>query len=209
MNQNAARIFCIGRNYSEHAHELGSEIPKSPVIFIKPISCLVKAGTGVKYPKHGNNLHHEVELVIRIGKAGQPSSPEESLDFVDAFTIGLDLTLRDVQNRLKEKGLPWEISKAFDQSAPIGAFIKYEHSGQLNNLIFRCFVDGEKRQEGNSNDMIFSVKQLIFEISRIWILQPGDLIFTGTPSGVGTVNIGNTVSIENEMIGSFSWKIVE
>jgi 2-keto-4-pentenoate hydratase/2-oxohepta-3-ene-1,7-dioic acid hydratase in catechol pathway len=169
----------------------------------------VKAGTGVKYPKHGNNLHHEVELVIRIGKAGQPSSPEESLDFVDAFTIGLDLTLRDVQNRLKEKGLPWEISKAFDQSAPIGAFIKYEHSGQLNNLIFRCFVDGEKRQEGNSNDMIFSVKQLIFEISRIWILQPGDLIFTGTPSGVGTVNIGNTVSIENEMIGSFSWKIVE
>ena len=129
--------------------------------------------------------------------------------FIDAFTIGLDLTLRDVQNHLKDKGLPWEMSKAFEQSAPIGTFIKYHNPEQLNNFSFRCYVDGEKRQEGNSNDMIFNVVQLIYELGKIWILQPGDMIYTGTPAGVGALNVGNTVTIENEITGSFSWKIIE
>ena len=147
--------------------------------------------------------------MIRIGKSGQPANEQEALTFVDAFTIGLDLTLRDVQNRLKDKGLPWEISKAFEQSAPIGTFVKYTQPGQLDDISFRCFVDGEKRQEGNSNDMIFSVARLIFELGKIWILQSGDLIYTGTHSGVGPLHIGNTVTIEGDKIGTFSWKIIE
>lgn len=208
MTYNTARIFCIGRNYTEHAHELGSEVPKTPVVFIKPISCLVDEGESVHYPKHGNNFHYEVELVIRIGKTGQPEKQVDALTFVDAFTIGLDLTLRDVQNRLKDKGLPWEMSKAFEQSSPIGKFIKYDHPDQLKNFSFRCFVNSEKRQEGNSDDMIFSVERLIFELGKIWILQPGDLIYTGTPSGVGPIDIGDLITIENEITGSFSWKII-
>lgn len=208
MKYNTARIFCIGRNYAEHANELGSEIPKSPVVFIKPISCLVDAGEKVKYPKHGNNLHHEIELVIRIGKTGQPEKLEDAFSFIDAFTIGLDLTLRDIQNKLKDKGLPWEMSKAFEQSAPIGKFVKYDNPDQLHNFTFRCFVNNIKCQEGNSNDMIFSVERLIFELGKIWVLQPGDLIYTGTPSGVGSLNIGDTVIIENEITGSFSWAII-
>ena len=209
MNYNTARIYCIGRNYREHAHELGSEIPSSPVVFIKPISCLVENDTPIKYPKHGKELHHEVEMVFRLGKAGQPANATEALTFIDAFTIGLDLTLRDIQNNLKSKGLPWEMSKAFEQSAPIGKFVKYTHPEQLNNFSFCCFVNGQKRQEGNSNDMIFSIGQLIYELGKIWLLQAGDLIFTGTPSGVGELHVGNSVSIENVLTGTFSWNITE
>lgn len=208
MNYNTARIFCIGRNYAEHANELGSEIPESPVVFIKPISCLVETGNNVKYPGHGNNLHHEIELVIRIGKTGQPDNHNDTFSFIDSFTIGLDLTLRDLQNMLKDKGLPWEISKAFEQSSPVGKFVKFSDPHQLKNFTFRCFVNNEKRQEGNTKDMIFSVEQLIFELGKIWVLQPGDLIYTGTPSGVGSLNIGDIVTIENEITGSFSWTII-
>lgn len=206
---NSARIFCIGRNYSEHAKELGSEIPKSPVIFIKPISCIVEEGTPIRYPKHGNDLHHEIELVVRIGKSGNPQSQEEAQSFIDAYTIGLDLTLRDLQNRLKDKGLPWEISKAFEQSATIGTFIKYNNPEQLKNFSFKCSVNGEIRQIGNSDDMLFSVERLIVELGKIWTLQAGDLIYTGTPSGVGSIKVGDEVKIENETTGAFTWKIVE
>ena len=207
MNYNTARIFCIGRNYTEHAQELGSEIPKSPVVFIKPISCLVEDGENIKYPTHGSNLHHEIELVIRIGKTGKPQNTEDAGSYIDAFTIGLDLTLRDVQNKLKDKGLPWEMSKAFEQSAPIGTFIKYSSTDQLKDFSFKCFVNNILKQEGNSNDMIFSIERLIFELGKIWILQPGDLIFTGTPSGVGPLQIGDSIRIENKSTGAFTWKI--
>ena len=206
---NSPRIFCIGRNYSEHAKELGNEAPKKPVVFLKPYSCLVPKGQTSKYPKHGNDLHHEVELVYRIGKAGVPQTIEEALTFIDAYTLGIDLTLRDVQEELKNKGLPWEMSKAFEQSALIGDFKSYNETDDLENISFKCLINGEVRQSGNSGDMIFSIGSLLLALGKIWTFQPNDLIYTGTPAGVSALKIGDKITAESEGIGSFSWEIVE
>jgi len=204
-----ARIFCIGRNYVEHIQELSNAIPEKPVIFIKPATCLVKPGEKIHFPKHGKELHHEVEIVIKIGSEGRVAREEEALSLVSAVTVGLDLTLRDVQADLKKKGLPWEIAKAFDQSAPIGDFVPYDKSIDLNNISFGCKVNRIEKQRGNSRNMIFNIPRLLVEVSKVWILHPGDLIFTGTPSGVGPLRVGDAVEIESNLTGSFSWSIVE
>lgn len=208
MDHQSFRIFCIGRNYSEHAKELGSEIPESPVVFMKPPRCLVEQGTPVRFPRHGKVLHHEVELVVKIGKTGNPLSETDALSYIDSLAIGLDLTLRDLQNQLKDKGLPWEICKAFEQSSPIGTFKKFNSQVVPDNISFTCHVDGELRQSGNSKDMIFSVGRLVFELGKIWELQPGDLIYTGTPSGVGPLKAGSVVTISSELLGTYSWEII-
>lgn len=205
---NCSRLFCIGRNYVEHIQELSNAIPEKPVIFIKPATCLVKPGEKIHFPKHGKELHHEVEIVVKIGREGRVAREEEALSYVSGVTVGLDLTLRDVQADLKKKGLPWEIAKAFDQSAPIGDFVPYDKSVDLNNISFGCKVNGIERQRGNSRDMIFSIPRLLVELSKIWLLRPGDLIYTGTPSGVGPLTIGDTIEIESDVTGSFSWNIV-
>ena len=208
-NLNCTRIFCIGRNYVEHVQELSNTVPTKPVVFIKPVSCLVRPGEKIHFPKHGRELHHEVEIVVKIGSEGRVVREEEALSFVSDITVGLDLTLRDVQADLKKKGLPWEIAKAFDQSAPIGDFVPYNQSIDLNNISFVCKVNGIERQKGNSRDMIFSIPRLLVELSKIWVIRPGDLIFTGTPSGVGPLTIGDTIEIESDLNGPFSWSIVE
>ena len=208
-NSNAARIFCIGRNYVEHVRELSNIVPEKPVVFIKPASCLVAPGEEIHFPKHGKELHHEVEIVVKIGREGRVQTEEEALSFISALTVGLDLTLRDVQGELKKKGLPWEIAKAFEQSAPIGDFIPYDRSLELKNISFGCKVNGTERQKGNTGKMIFSVQRLLVELSGIWVLRPGDLVYTGTPSGVGPLKIGDTIEICSDPIGSFSWDIVE
>ena len=204
-----SRIFCIGRNYAEHVQELSNTVPERPVIFIKPATCLVKPGEKIHFPKHGKELHHEVEIVIKIGSEGRVVREEESQSFISGITVGLDLTLRDVQNDLKKKGLPWEIAKAFEQSAPIGDFAPYDKSIDLDNISFGCKVNGVERQRGNCKDMIFSIPKLLIEVSKIWVLRPGDLIFTGTPSGVGPLKIGDRIEIESDLIGAFSWNIIE
>jgi len=208
-NPNCARIFCIGRNYVEHVQELSNTVPTKPVIFIKPATCLIGPGEKIHFPKHGKELHHEVEIVVKIGSEGRVVREEEAISFVSAVTVGLDLTLRDVQADLKKKGLPWEIAKAFEQSAPIGDFVPYDKSVELNNISFGCKVNGIERQRGNSQDMIFSIPRLLVELSKIWVLHEGDLIYTGTPSGVGPLEIGDTIEIESDLNGSFSWSIVE
>ena len=208
-NPNCARIFCIGRNYVEHVQELSNTVPTKPVIFIKPATCLIGPGEKIHFPKHGKELHHEVEIVVKIGSEGRVVREEEAISFVSAVTVGLDLTLRDVQADLKKKGLPWEIAKAFEQSAPIGDFVPYDKSVELNNISFGCKVNGIERQTGNSRDMIFSIPRLLVELSKIWVLHEGDLIYTGTPSGVGPLEIGDTIEIESDLNGSFSWSIVE
>lgn len=208
-NLNCARVFCIGRNYAEHIQELSNTVPTRPVIFIKPATCLVKSGEKIHFPKHGKELHHEVEIVIKIGSEGRVVREEDALSSISALTVGLDLTLRDVQADLKKRGLPWEIAKAFEQSAPIGDFVPYNQSIDLNNISFGCKVNGIERQRGNSRDMIFSIPRLLVELSKIWVLHEGDLIYTGTPSGVGPLTIGDTIEIESELNGSFSWSIVE
>lgn len=204
------RIFCIGQNYIEHIKELGNPMPEKPVVFMRPLSCLVEPGESVIFPKHGNLLHYEVEVVVRIGKQGRDIPEAEALSYIDAITLGADLTLRDLQKEAKEKGLPWEEAKSFEQSSPLGDFISYDSSQiNLKNLSFKCKINGELRQDGDTNDMLFSFEKLISYLSNIWHLKSGDMIYTGTPSGVGPLAIGDVIEVENDQIGAFSWAIIE
>lgn len=202
-----SRLFFVGMNYAGHVKELDNVIPDKPVIFMKPPECLVSSGGNVRFPTHGNDLHYETEVVVLIGKEGRPKSPEESDAFISGLSLGLDLTLRDVQKTLKKAGHPWEVAKAFEGSAPIGTFTSFDASIDLENLTFSCHVNGTLRQEGNTGNMIFSIRQLVYYLSRIWTLRCGDLIYTGTPSGVGSLKRGDTVEVEGERFGTFSWVI--
>ena len=205
-----ARIFCIGQNYVAHIRELNNPMPQKPVIFMRPLSCLVAPGEPVHFPRHGKELHYEVEVVVRIGKQGRDIGEHDALSHIDALTLGADLTLRDLQIEAKQNGLPWDQAKAFEQSAPLGEFIACDPSSiDLDDLNFRCRVNGELRQDGNTNDMLFGFERLIAELSSIWTLRPGDMIYTGTPSGVGPLKIGDVIEVENAQIGTFSWTIIE
>ena len=202
------RIFCIGKNYDEHVKELGGKTPEEPVVFMKPVSSIVAPGESLFMPRQGNLLHHEVEVVFLIGREGQDIPQANALSFVAGVALGLDLTLRDVQVQLKKAGLPWELSKSFEQSAPLGLFKAY-HPGSidLENFSFTCSVNGELRQQGNTRDMLFPIKSLIHMLSRWWTLRPGDIVFTGTPSGVGPLKAGDRVDIESPGTGLFSWTL--
>jgi 2-keto-4-pentenoate hydratase/2-oxohepta-3-ene-1,7-dioic acid hydratase in catechol pathway len=207
---NMARIFCIGQNYVAHIKELGNALPEKPVIFMRPLSCLVAPAQAIHFPTHGSLLHYEVEVVVRIGKQGRNIDEENALSHIDALTLGADLTLRDLQKEAKDMGLPWESAKSFEQSSPLGEFLTYDPSSiNLHDLNFTCRINGELRQDGNTSDMLFSVERLIAELSRIWILQPGDMIYTGTPSGVGPLQIGDVIEVANDQIGSYFWSIIE
>ncbi len=202
------RIFCIGKNYDEHVKELGGQTPEEPVVFMKPVSSIVSPGETLCIPRHGELLHHEVEVVLLIGREGRDISKAEALSYIFGVTLGLDLTLRDVQGRLKKVGLPWELSKAFEQSAPLGHFKAYDsNSIDLENFSFTCSVNGSLRQQGNTCEMIFPIRSLIHTLSGWWTLQPGDIIFTGTPSGVGPLESGDRVDIESPVTGPFSWTL--
>ena len=202
------RIFCIGKNYHGHVKELGGKTPEEPVVFMKPVSSIVAPGESLFMPRHGNLLHHEVEVVLLIGREGQDIPQANALSFIAGVSLGLDLTLRDVQVQLKKAGLPWELSKSFEQSAPLGLFKAY-HPGSidLENLSFTCSVNGELRQQGNTRDMLFPIKSLIHMLSGWWTLRPGDIVFTGTPSGVGPLKAGDRVDIESPGTGLFSWTL--
>ena len=203
-----SRIFCVGRNYQEHAKELGNIAPDSPIIFIKPISSLASHNK-IHYPQHGNVLHYETELVIKIGKAGKPKKKSEIAQYISGFGIGLDLTLRDLQAQLKAKGYPWEIAKAFDDSATISHIIPYQSDiHQLNNYDFKCHINGIEKQNGNSKDMIFNIETIILFIASIWKLEVNDLIYTGTPKGVGEIHKGDTISISGDLIPEASWQVI-
>ncbi|MCM8537473.1 MAG: fumarylacetoacetate hydrolase family protein [Lentisphaeraceae bacterium] len=200
------RIFCIGRNYAAHAAELKNELPTEPVVFIKPESCLVDVGDDIHFPSHGEVLHHEAEIVIEIGKAAKNLSLSDATSVISKIGLGIDLTLRDVQEHLKSKKLPWEKAKAFDYSSPLGVMLEFD--GQdLKDLHISCRVNGELRQNGNTAEMIFSVEEIISHLSNIWALQKGDLIYTGTPSGVGPLVRGDKIEVISEQLGQSSWTI--
>ena len=203
------RVFCIGKNYFAHVEEMGENRASSePVVFMKPASSLVPPGQPLNCPIQSTKLHHEVEAVLLIGDEGKNILKADSLSFIAGITIGLDLTLRDVQNRLKKAGHPWELSKAFEQSAPIGNFQPYNPDNiDIENWSFECRVNGELRQNGNTRNMIFSIKTLIRKLSQWWVLKPGDIIFTGTPNGVGLLVPGDKIEIQSPRIGSFAWII--
>ena len=184
------KILCVGRNYSEHAKELGNAVPENPVIFSKPDTALLKNGEPFYIPDFSNDVHHEIELVIKINKVGKKIQEKFARNYFSEIGLGIDFTARDKQNELKTKGLPWELAKAFDGSAPIGNFINIE-SVDLKNIDFSLQKNGQVVQQGNTSHIIFSFEQIVSFVSQYFTLKVGDLIYTGTPAGVGKVNIGD------------------
>lgn len=185
------KIIAIGRNYQEHAKELNNPIPTEPVVFLKPDTALLKEGKAFYHPDFSNDIHFEVELIIKIGKEGKHITNKFARNYIEAIGLGIDFTARDLQQKCKEKGLPWEIAKAFDHSAPIGEFIPLNEIPDLNAIQFSLKQNQIVVQNGNSADMIFSFDDIISYVSQRFTLKKGDLIFTGTPAGVGKINIGD------------------
>ena len=181
------KIICIGRNYVEHAKELNNPVPTKPMFFVKPDTALLK--THMFYiPPFSNNIHYELELVVKIKKVGKSISKRFAHKYYDEISLGLDLTARDLQEECKEKGMPWEIAKGFDSSAPIG---KWYQKKELKSLDFYLLKNGEKVQQGNPSQMIFDIDRIIEYVSKFMTLKKGDLIFTGTPSGVGKIEVND------------------
>lgn len=183
------KIICIGRNYIDHAKELNNPIPEKPIFFLKPDTALIQNNEPFYYPKHSNDVHYEAELVLKIAKSGKDISEEFAHTYFQEIGIGIDFTARDLQAECKKKGLPWEIAKAFDQSAPVGKFINISTLDNHASINFSLTINGQEKQKGNSSDMIFSFEKIIAYVSKFITLAKGDLIFTGTPSGVGPIAI--------------------
>ena len=186
-------IYCIGRNYAKHAAEMKSEVPESPVVFLKPRSSLIFDRESVVIPTLTNEVHHEVELVILIGKKAKNISPEIAREVIKAFGIGLDMTARDLQSQAKKAGLPWSLAKGFDTFAPLGNLLPFSNKFNLQDLSIEIKVNGNTRQSGHTSDMIFSVEEIISYLSNCFTLYPGDLIYTGTPEGVAAVQKGDQI----------------
>jgi acylpyruvate hydrolase len=197
------RIFAVGRNYAEHIKELNNERPDEPVIFTKPDTALLRNNSPFYYPDFSSGIHYEAELVLRICKEGKNIQEKFASKYYDSIGIGIDFTARDLQQKAKEKGLPWDIAKGFNGSAPVSdKFISLKEIEELKNINFSLTIDGEIKQQGNTSFMLFSFEYIIAYLSKFFTLRTGDLIFTGTPKGVGPVKVGNVLSayIENEKL---------
>ncbi|HEU5290086.1 MAG TPA: fumarylacetoacetate hydrolase family protein [Cyclobacteriaceae bacterium] len=203
------RIFCIGRNYVEHIQELNNEKPDDPVIFTKPDTALIRNNGPFYYPDFSKDVHHEVELVLRICKEGKNIEEKFAHKYYDSIGVGIDFTARDLQTKAKEKGLPWDIAKGFNGSAPLSEkFIPVSEFKNLKDINFSLQVDGKLKQQGNTSLMLFNFEFIISYLSKFFTLRTGDYIFTGTPKGVSAVTVGNVLSayIENEKLLEFEVK---
>ena len=198
------KIICIGRNYSEHAKELKNELPDKPIVFIKPQTAILKDNKPFYLPPWSNDLHYETEIVLKISKQGKYVEEKFANKYYSEVTVGIDFTARDLQAQQKAKGLPWEIAKAFDHSAVLGEFRK----PKFRNINFSMNLNGVETQKGNTGDAIFSFEKIIAYASQFFTLQQGDLIFTGTPAGVGPVKIGDRLEgfLEDEKVFDFEVK---
>ncbi|MEP7263183.1 MAG: fumarylacetoacetate hydrolase family protein [Bacteroidota bacterium] len=185
------KIICVGRNYAAHAKELNNKTEEQPVIFMKPETALITPRQPFFYPDFSNDIHYEVEIVIRISKAGKRIAEKFAHKYYDEITAGIDFTARDLQQQLKTKGLPWELAKAFDSSAPVGNFISKKNFNDIQDIPFSLKVNGTLKQEGNTSSMLFTVDRIISFVSMFVTLKKGDFIFTGTPEGVGPVKKGD------------------
>ncbi|MFT7205188.1 MAG: acylpyruvate hydrolase [Algoriphagus sp.] len=185
------KIICIGRNYAAHIEELKNETPGNPVVFLKPDTALLKNGNPFYYPDFSTNIHHEAELVLKISKEGKNIQKKFANRYFDEIGLGIDFTARDLQDQCKAKGLPWEIAKGFNGSAPIGDFTSVAEFDDLKNIDFHLTINGELRQKGNTSLMLFDFGTIIEYVSRFFTLKKGDLIYTGTPAGVGSVAVGD------------------
>lgn len=182
------KIICIGLNYRNHAREMGKPFPLEPVVFMKPDSSLIKNNKPFFLPDFSDMIHYEVEIVVKISKLGKSISVKHAHRYYDELTLGIDITARDIQNRNAAAGFPWELAKGFDGSAPIGKFVPVSSLKDMKDVDFRLEINDKLVQEGNTSDMIFSVDEIISYVSRFFTLKTGDLIFTGTPSGVGALH---------------------
>jgi 2-keto-4-pentenoate hydratase/2-oxohepta-3-ene-1,7-dioic acid hydratase in catechol pathway len=187
------KIICIGRNYPKHAEELDNEKPESPVVFIKPDTAKLQVRFPFYIPPFSNQIHHEVEVLIKINRIGKYIEEKFAHKYYQEIGLGIDFTARDLQNKLKEKGLPWEKAKAFDGSALMGSWFDKSQFKDLNQLDFELVKNGATVQEGNTSQMLWSIDALIAEVSRFFTLKIGDVIFTGTPSGVGPVDVNDVL----------------
>ncbi len=195
------KIICLARNYVAHAEELGNEVPSTPVVFIKPASSIIAEGEQVEIPAYSDDCHYEVELAVLIGKKGKNIAAHEAMDYVSGYGIAIDMTLRDTQNKLKEKGYPWEIAKGFDTSCPLSTFVPAELIADPHNLGIRLSVNNQLRQDSTTACMIRRIPEVIAFITTAFTLEPGDIILTGTPAGVGRVQSGDTMDTWIENIG--------
>lgn len=202
------KVICVGRNYVDHIEELNNERPDAPVIFMKPETAVPRPGEDFYHPDFSDDIHHEVEIVVKINKAGKNIEEKFARKYYDEIGVGIDFTARDLQLKLKTKGLPWELAKAFNGSAPVSEFLPKTQFADLQNISFSLDVNGETRQEGNTSLMLYQIDYLISFVSRYFTLKKGDLIFTGTPKGVAAVKIGDMLSlaIEGKEMLSFEVK---
>ena len=192
MRVGVRRVYCVGRNYADHAREMGGDPDREPPFFFTKFpDTVVPTGSIVSYPPGTSDLHHEVELVVVIGRQGFQVTPEQAPDLIAGYAVGLDLTRRDLQAEAKKAGRPWDVAKNFDQAAPIGPVMLKQDAGTLDDAVISLQVNGEVRQEGRLSDMIWSIPELISTLSKLYVLEAGDVIFTGTPSGVGPVVPGD------------------
>jgi len=199
------KIIAIGRNYAEHAKELNNPVPAVPVIFMKPETAIIKDNKPFYHPDFSDDVHHEIEIVLKISKEGKHISEKFASSYYEEIALGVDFTARDIQSKHKEKGLPWELAKAFDGSAPISAFVPKSKFPQIYDLNFKLDVNGETRQQGNTRDLLFPFENIIAFVSRYITLKKGDLIFTGTPQGVSKVKVGDRLEgyLEDEKLLDF------
>ena len=188
------KIIAIGRNYVAHAKELNNPVPASPVIFMKPDTAVLKHNNPFYHPDFSTDIHHEIEIVLKIAKEGKHIDPKFAGNYFEEIGLGIDFTARDLQQILKEKGLPWELAKGFDNSAPVSEFVPKSEFSDLHNVNFNLLINNNEVQKGNTGNMIFPFEQLISFVSKYITLKKGDLIFTGTPEGVGKVNIGDRLT---------------
>ena len=202
------KIICIGRNYVDHAKELNNEVPDKPVFFLKPDSALVIANRPFFYPDFSSDVHSELEVVIRINRLGRSIEERFADRYFNEIGLGVDFTARDLQKEMKQKGLPWEIAKGFDYSAPVSEFLPLSKFKEIHDLSFRLELNGKPVQEGTTAHMIFSFEQIIAYVSRFMTLKTGDLIFTGTPAGVGPVAVNDRLEayLEGEKLMDFPVK---
>ncbi len=202
------KLICVGRNYAEHIRELNNEQPEDPVIFMKPETAIPLRNEPFFYPDFSQDVHHEVEILVKINRVGKNIDEKFAAKYYDEIGVGIDFTARDVQSKLKAKGLPWELAKGFNGSAPISSFVPKTDFADLQNLNFRLDVNGETRQQGNTSLMLFRIDYLISFVSRYFLLQQGDILFTGTPKGVGPVQVGDrlTAYVEDRKLLEFDVK---
>ncbi len=202
------KVLCIGRNYAKHAAEMNAAVPAQPIIFLKPSTALIRSHEAIRLPSMTSNVHHEMELVAMIGLGGRDIPPQRSLDHVTAYAIGLDMTARDLQSEAKRMGKPWSVAKGFDTFAPLGELVPADKIGNPQELTLSLKVNGTVKQHGTTQDMIFPVAHLVSYCSKIFTLEHGDLLYTGTPEGVGPVVQGDRLEATCSRLPSLKVTVV-